>query len=302
MNWSSFKYLAHQGLHSLRANRLMTVASIGVLTACLILTGIAGLFGANINSLVAYLGDQNETVVYLETDLTEEQIAQVDTAIRSMTGIASVTYMSKDAVLETYKGYMGDSASLWDGFEGSENPFMANYRVVLEDLSDLDAKVAELEAIPGVAQVNPPTELAGVFLGIQKAVNIAAWSLVGVLVVVSVVVISNTIRLTVFSRRKEINIMKYVGATNGFIRLPFFVEGVTVGLIAGVISTVLVLGAYQLLLIYAVELPGFWGSLLGGTLMPLSKVWYLVLGGFLAFGMLIGSLGTASSIRKYLKV
>ena len=137
MNWSSFKYLAHQGLHSLRANRLMTVASIGVLTACLILTGIAGLFGANINSLVAYLGDQNETVVYLETDLTEEQIAQVDTAIRSMTGIASVTYMSKDAVLETYKGYMGDSASLWDGFEGSENPFMANYRVVLEDLSGL---------------------------------------------------------------------------------------------------------------------------------------------------------------------
>lgn len=96
--------------------------------------------------------------------------------------------------------------------------------------------------------------------------------------------------------------MKYVGATNGFIRLPFFVEGVTVGLIAGVISTALVLGAYQLLLVYAVELPGFWGSLLGGTLLPLAEVWYLVLGGFLLFGTLIGSLGTASSIRKYLQV
>ena len=96
--------------------------------------------------------------------------------------------------------------------------------------------------------------------------------------------------------------MKYVGATNGFIRLPFFVEGVTVGLIAGAISTVVVLGGYQLLLVFAVDLPGFWGTLLAGTLLPLSRVWYLVLGGFLLFGMLIGSLGTASSIRKYLKV
>lgn len=96
--------------------------------------------------------------------------------------------------------------------------------------------------------------------------------------------------------------MKYVGATNGFIRLPFFVEGVTVGLIAGLVSTALVLGGYQILLVCAAGLPGFWGTLLAGTLLPLSKVWYLVLGGFLAFGVLIGSIGTASSIRKYLKV
>lgn len=96
--------------------------------------------------------------------------------------------------------------------------------------------------------------------------------------------------------------MKYVGATNGFIRLPFFVEGITVGLIAGAISTALVLGGYQLLAVYAGSLPGFWGTLLAGTILPLSRVWYLVLGGFFAFGALIGSVGTASSIRKYLKV
>ena len=302
MNWSSFKYLARQGLHSLRANRLMTLASIGVLTACLVLTGIAGLFGANINSLVAYLGDQNETVVYLDTDLTDEQLAQVDEAIRSMEGLASVTYMSKDAVLETYKGYMGEYADLWDGFEGSENPFMANYRVVLEDLADLDAKVAELEAIPGVSKVNPPTELAGVFLGVQKAVNIAAWSLVGVLVVVSVVVISNTIRLTVFSRRKEINIMKYVGATNGFIRLPFFVEGMTSGFISGCSASAAVLGGYALVLYFSDRLEGLWETVIGASLLPMGQIWYFVVGGFLLFGVLIGSLGTAVSVRKHLKV
>ena len=231
MNWSSFKYLARQGLHSMVKNRLMSVASIGVLTVCLLITGVAGLFTLNVGSLMDYLGSQNETVVYLKEDLTEEGLAAVDSALRSISGLREVTYVSKDEALERMKESMGESAYLFDVFEGSENPFYANYRVVLDDVSDLPEIMPQLEAIEGVESV-----------------------------------------------------------------------GVTVGLIAGVISTVLVLGAYQLLLIYAVELPGFWGSLLGGTLMPLSKVWYLVLGGFLAFGMLIGSLGTASSIRKYLKV
>ena len=197
---------------------------------------------------------------------------------------------------------MGEYADLWDGFEGSENPFMANYRVVLEDLADLDAKVTELEAIPGVTKVNPPTELAGVFLGVQKAVNIAAWSLVGVLVVVSVVVISNTIRLTVFSRRKEINIMKYVGATNGFIRLPFFVEGMTSGFISGCIASAAVLGGYALVLYFSQRLEGLWETVIGASLLSMGQVWYFVVGGFLLFGVLIGSLGTAVSVRKHLKV
>ena len=302
MNWSSFKYLARQGLHSMVKNRLMSVASIGVLTVCLLITGVAGLFTLNVGSLMDYLGSQNETVVYLKEDLTEEGLAAVDSALRSISGLREVTYVSKDEALERMKESMGESAYLFDVFEGSENPFYANYRVVLDDVSDLPEIQPQLEAIEGVSSVGAPMQLSQMFTSIHKGVSLVCIILVAVLGFVSVVVISNTIRLTVFARRKEINIMKYVGATNGFIRLPFFVEGVTVGLIAGVISTVLVLGAYQLLLIYAVDLPGFWGSLLGGTLMPLSKVWYLVLGGFLAFGMLIGSLGTASSIRKYLKV
>lgn len=301
MKWSSFQYLTKQGLHNLRANRLMSLASIGVLTACLLLTGIAGLFSANVNSLVEYLGDQNETVVYLDQGLSDEELASVDQTLRSMPGLAAVTYVSQEEVLETYKGYMSEYADLFNDFE-EDNPFHANYRVVLENLNQLDEMIAQLEQIDGVYSVSAPTQLSSVFLTIQRAVTYAGWALVAVLALVSVVVISNTIRLTVFARRKEINIMKYVGATNGFIRLPFFVEGITVGLIAGLISTALVLGGYQLLLIYAVKLPGFWGTLLGGTLLPLDKVWYLVLGGFLAFGMLIGSIGTASSIRKYLKV
>lgn len=302
MNWSSFKYLARQGLHSMVKNRLMSVASIGVLTVCLLITGVAGLFTLNVGSLMDYLGSQNETVVYLDEDLTEEGLAAVDSALRSISGLREVTYVSKDEALERMKESMGDNADLFDVFEGSENPFLANYRVVLDDVSDLPEIQPQLEAIEGVSSVGAPMQLSQMFTSVHKGVSLVCVILVAVLGFVSVVVISNTIRLTVFARRKEINIMKYVGATNGFIRLPFFVEGVTVGLIAGAIATVVVLGGYQLLLIYAVKLPGFWGTLLAGTLLPLADVWYLVLGGFVLFGVLIGSIGTASSIRKYLKV
>ena len=302
MNWSSFKYLARQGLHSMVKNRLMSVASIGVLTVCLLITGVAGLFTLNVGSLMDYLGSQNETVVYLDEDLTDEGLAAVDSALRSISGLREVTYVSKDEALERMKESMGDNAYLFDVFEGSENPFLANYRVVLDDVSDLPEIQPQLEAIEGVSSVGAPMQLSQMFTSVHKGVSLVCVILVAVLGFVSVVVINNTIRLTVFARRKEINIMKYVGATNGFIRLPFFVEGVTVGLIAGAIATVVVLGGYQLLLIYAVKLPGFWGTLLAGTLLPLADVWYLVLGGFVLFGVLIGSIGTASSIRKYLKV
>ena len=301
MKWSSFQYLTKQGLHNLRANRLMSLASIGVLTACLLLTGIAGLFSANVNSLVEYLGDQNETVVYLDQGLGDEELASVDQTLRSMPGLAAVTYVSQEEVLETYKGYMSEYADLFNDFE-EDNPFHANYRVVLEDLNQLDEMIAQLEQIDGVYSVSAPTQLSSVFLTIQRAVTYAGWALVAVLALVSVVVISNTIRLTVFARRKEINIMKYVGATNGFIRWPFFVEGTSVGLISGLLAAGLVIGAYALVVNRIGAMSGFWGPILGSCLLSVGQVWPVVLGAFLIFGVVIGSIGTATSIRKYLEV
>ena len=301
MKWSSFRYLTKQGLHNLRANRLMSLASIGVLTACLLLTGIAGLFSANVNSLVEYLGDQNETVVYLDQGLSDEQLASVDQTLRSMPGLAAVTYVSQEEVLETYKGYMSEYADLFNDFE-EDNPFHANYRVVLEDLNQMDEMIAQLEQIDGVYSVSAPTQLSSVFLTIQRAVTYAGWALVAVLALVSVVVISNTIRLTVFARRKEINIMKYVGATNGFIRWPFFVEGTSVGLISGLLAAGLVIGAYALVVNKVGAMSGFWGPIMGSCLLSVGQVWPIVLGAFLIFGVIIGSIGTATSIRKYLEV
>ena len=302
MKWSSFKYLARQGLHNMINNRLMSFASVGVLTVCLIITGVAGLFTANMNSLMLYLRSQNEVVVYLDENLDETGLASVDSALRSISGLKEVTYVSKDEALDLMRDSMGDKADLFDVFEGEENPFLANYKVVLQDVGQMDEIVPQLESISGVVDVNVPTGLSDLVVNIHKAVTVISVGLVVVLGFVSIVVISNTIRLTVFARRKEINIMKYVGATNGFIRLPFFVEGIAVGLIAGVISSAIVLGGYQLLLIYCVDFPAFWGTILNDVLLGMDKVWWQVLVAFLAFGSLIGSVGTATSIRKYLHV
>lgn len=302
MKWSSFKYLARQGLHNMINNRLMSFASVGVLTVCLIITGVAGLFTANMNSLMLYLRSQNEVVVYLDENLDEAGLASVDSALRSISGLKEVTYVSKDEALDLMRDSMGDKADLFDVFEGEENPFYANYRVILQDVGQMDKIVPQLESISGVVDVNVPTGLSDLVVNIHKAVTVISVGLVVVLGFVSIVVISNTIRLTVFARRKEINIMKYVGATNGFIRLPFFVEGIAVGLIAGLISSAIVLGGYQLLIIYSVDFPAFWGSILNSVLLGMDQVWWKVLVAFLAFGSLIGSVGTATSIRKYLHV
>ena len=302
MKWSSFKYLARQGLHNMINNRLMSFASVGVLTVCLIITGVAGLFTANMNSLMIYLRSQNEVVVYLDENLDETGLASVDSALRSISGLKEVNYVSKDEALDLMRESMGDKGELFDVFEGEENPFLANYEVVLQDVGQMEEIVPQLESISGVVDVNVPAGLSDLVVNIHKAVTVISVGLVVVLGFVSIVVISNTIRLTVFARRKEINIMKYVGATNGFIRLPFFVEGIAVGLIAGVISSAIVLGGYQLLLIYCVDFPAFWGTILNDVLLGMDKVWWQVLVAFLAFGSLIGSVGTATSIRKYLHV
>lgn len=302
MKWSSFKYLARQGLHNMINNRLMSFASVGVLTVCLIITGVAGLFTANMNSLMIYLRSQNEVVVYLDENLDETGLASVDSALRSISGLKEVTYVSKDEALDLMRESMGDKGELFDVFEGEENPFLANYKVVLQDVGQMEEIVPQLESISGVVDVNVPTGLSDLVVNIHKAVTVISVGLVVVLGFVSIVVISNTIRLTVFARRKEINIMKYVGATNGFIRLPFFVEGIAVGLIAGVISSAIVLGGYQLLIIYSVDFPAFWGTILNDVLLGMGQVWWKVLIAFLAFGSLIGSVGTATSIRKYLHV
>ena len=192
MKWSSFKYLVRQGIHSLGTHSMMTFASIGVLTVCLVLTGIAYLFSVNVDSLIDYLGSQNETVVYLNPDLDEEQTAAVDTAIRSISGVSGVEYVSKEDVLSTYKGYMSEQyADLWDAFD-NDNPFKANYRVTVKDLDDIQRISDELSAIEGVDSVSAPLAMSNVFVQGMAAGLISAF-------IASVIVLGGYWVLTYYS-------------------------------------------------------------------------------------------------------
>lgn len=301
MRFSSFTYLVRQGLHSMRANRLMTFASMGVLTVCMVLIGLAYLLGVNVDAIVEYIGEQNESIVYLEDGLSEEQIADIDSQIRATPGVVSVTYVSPEDVLATYSSMLDEYANMYEAFE-NDNPFSANYRVVIEDISKLEQISAQLGQIEGVATVSAPLELSQAFTSIQKVVSYASYGLVAVLAIVSIVVINNTIRITVFARRKEIGIMKLVGATNGFIRFPFFVEGTTSGLISAALASGIVCGAYYALCQWYVENPSNFSQMFGGQLVPLASVWYYIVIGFVVLGFVLCGIGTATSIRKHLNV
>lgn len=307
MKWSSFKYLCKQGWHSMVANRLMTLASMGVLSACLFITGVAVLLSVNVNSFVDYLSAQNEVEVYLQKDAPEEAITALKTQVEAMPNVSECAYISRSEAVEEMKGWMGGSSDLLQAYEGEgnpQNPLPASLRVKIAQLPLLAQTVADIEAIGGevIMRIESPSDLSGVLVSLKRVVTYVGWGLVAILGVVSVVVISNTIRLTVFARRKEINIMKFVGATNAFIRLPFFVEGITVGALSGLFATGVVCGCYYGVLRGLAQPSIQWLSEFTRCIYPLASVWTPVLIGFVAFGAVLGGVGCATSIRKHLKV
>ena len=285
MRFGSFTYLLKQGAKNTYLNKAMSFASVGVLTACLVLVGMAMLFSENIKSIVGVIQQQNEIVIYVDDDLTPSLEATLDRQIRSMPNVSSVKYISKEQAFDNQKEILGD---LLDGYE-NEDVFPASYHVKVKDLSLIEENVAALNSL----QVMVKTD---------KGVSLAGTVVVVALLIVSFVIIMNTIKITVFSRRREINIMKYVGATNGFIRMPFLVEGMILGGISVLISLLIIWYFYSQILS---AIQGDSNAWLGSTvnaLIPFSKI-ALPLGiSYLVAGVTIGGLGSLVSIRKHLKV
>ncbi len=284
------------------ANRMMTLASLGVLMVCMLITGFTALLTANINSLMDWLGSQNEMVAMLDRTLTEQDYFTIGESILSIQGVEEAEYVSKEQALQEMSGQMGEYAELFSELQGEENPLYAQYNIRITDPSQTASIMDTVSQISGVEIVHSPESLIRTFLNVQQWVQIVSWGLVIVLGVVSAVVISNTIRLTVFARRREINIMKFVGATNGFIRMPFFVEGMTVGLVAGLVASGIVIGGYSVIIS---KLGGYfvgWESAVQQVILPVGVVWPWVMAGFSAFGLALGSVGTMASMRKYLDV
>ena len=301
MKLSTFGFLTGRGLRNLGTHWAMTIVCVASLAVCMSLNTLASLVEVNVDSMIGYLGRQNETVVFLDPACDDATAQAVGQQISAINGVSNVSYMSKQDVLDTYESYMEEYASLWDEFE-NDNPFKANYRVTVSDLGQLSSISSQMEKIPGVVKVTAPVEMGSIFVEIQQGVTRMGRAFVLVLMVVSVITVGSTIRLSVFARRREIEIMKYVGATNWLVTLPFLVEGLAMGLIAGAISSGGVLALYAYLVGAADGLSGVWDVLVGTSLVPLDAVWSTVLSSSLLGGGLVGGLGSLFSIRKHLNV
>lgn len=301
MRVSTFFFLIRRGVRNLGKHWAMTAACIASLCVCMVLNTFASLLEVNVDNMVEYLGNQNEMVVYIDPDADDATIQNIGDKLSVMRGVTNVSYVSKQDALERYRGYMDEYASLWDELE-NDNPLKANYSVSVADLSQMETLSTKIRAIPGVNKVKAPLELSETFVQIQSAVNKGGRLVVIVLMVVSIITVGNTIRLSVFARRREIEIMKYVGATNLQVVLPFVAEGLLIGLIAGGLASLGTIAAYGYLVDSTGTMGGLWQLFMAQGLIPLQNVWPTILTYSLAGGALVGGLGSLFSIRKHLNV
>ena len=301
MKPSTFGFLVVRGVRNLGKHWAMTIACIASLSVCMTLNTFATLAEVNVNSMVNYLGQQNEMVVYVDPEADDATIQSVGERITATPGVSRVQYMSKEDVLNQYRGYMADYAVLLDEFE-NDNPFKANYRVSLADLSQMQAMSQNFQSIPGVYSVTAPIEMTQTFVEVQQAVTKVGQIVILVLMAVSIITVGSTIRLSVFARRREIEIMKYVGATNRMVTLPFFVEGLTMGLISGILTAAVSLGCYTYVVNAAGGLGGIWQMLMGRALVPVANVLPTIVVTSLLSGAIVGGVGSTFSIRKHLNV
>lgn len=298
---NSFFYLVKQGFKNLWNNRLMSLASIGVLVSCMLLIGAAALLAVNVSSVVDELEDQSEAIVYLDDNTTDDDQTRIRKAIIATGKIATVEFVPKGEALSQMMSAMGDEGLLFEAYK-EDNNLPDSYRITFDDVSDLESTVAAIENIDGVLSVSAMTEVANVITGLKKMAYVGGVIIIGLLIAVSLMIVGNTIKITVFSRRREVNIMKYVGATNGFIRLPFIVEGMSLGVISGAISYGLIYFGYDYFTKWVLSQKSEWFSMLVSGIVPFTAISHQLLIGFLGGGAIIGIFGCVTFIGRHLKV
>ena len=301
MRASSFRYLVKSGVKNLWNNRMMTIASVGTLIACLLIVGFAVLFSINVDSIVEYMGQQNEIVVFMDLDTPDEYMTLMKDDLAALDGLGAITYISRDEAFAEYKAKLGDKADILDGME--DNHYLpASFRAKIADPEKVDVLMTSIRRMDYVDEVQAPTDLAKTLVSIRRMVNTLGGAVIAALVAVSLVIITNTIRASVFNRRKEINIMKYVGATNTFIRIPFLVEGVLLGIIAALVAYLAIWGGYTVFLRAMSTESTSWLASITQHVVPFQSVSAKLMGFFLLAGVLTGGLGSTFSMRGHLKV
>lgn len=295
MSFSKIAYLIREGFRSIRTHGFMSFASVTIITACLIIMGSISLLSLNIDALIADLEQQNEVVAFVDESIEDEsEAAALKDRILAAGNITSVDFVSRTAAMDSFMSKYDDR--LMEGID--ETVFRHRFVIHLTDISQMAETKANLEAIDGIAKVNAHIEYANRFVRIRNIVTVVSLILTAVLTFVSFFIMSNTIKLTTYGRREEIAIMKMVGATDAFIRTPFVIEGLILGLLGGLLGFLAEWGLYSALA------GNLMNSLTGSflSLIPFRTVMLPLLVAYLGIGVLIGVFGGVSAIRNYLKV
>ena len=292
MRISSIGYLLKEGIKNVWANRMMSLASVGVLVSCLVLTGAAIMVSLNVKTVVDKVGASNVPTVYMEDNATDEETTQAGEQMKTLKNVTEVTFFPKEEAIKDYKDVLGDK--VFAEMEGEGNPLPDAYKVTVSDLSKYDETVKEIKAITGVATVSSQTDVADKLTSLNKLVQILSIAVICALVIISLFIISNTIRMTMYARRFEISIMKSVGATNMFVRIPFLMEGIIIGAVSGIISLFGLMLGYDLIC-EAIQ------YVIPFTPIAFSSVMWQIATAFVVAGVVVGMIGGLISISKYLK-
>ena len=290
-----FGYFAHEGLSNMFSHGFMSFAAIGITVACLLIMGTFTLVAVNANGLLEDLEQENEILAYVDDTYTEAESKALQKKLEAVPNVASATYISKRQATEDFAAKYPDE-ELFQGLD--PEIFRDRYAIKVADLERQGETVEQIQSIPGIAKISAHEEIAGGFVTVRNVATVVCVALIAILFVVSVFIISNTIKLTTFDRRDEIAIMRMVGATNGFIRWPFVYEGFLFGILGAVIAFFLQWGLYE-----AVSR----GVANNDTLqliriIPFEQLWAPVAEVFAGAGIIIGVGGSLSAIRKFLQV
>lgn len=295
MKGASLGYLTREGFRNIWVNRLLSLATVVVLVSCLVIVGSGALIFLNINSVLDLIEAQNVIMVYIKDEANQEQMDTLKNRLLTMENVDNIEFVSREEAFERQKASYGDKAVLLDGLQADILPNA--YKVTVKDLEFFDSTVTSIKGLENVLQIHENSELAGKLASIRNAVTYVCIGIVAVLFFVSLFIVANTIRITIYNRRLEISIMKAVGATNTFIRWPFIVEGVLLGVFSAVLALGIQYGIYAVASIWLSDIM----SMLGGSVVNFADYIWFIFAIFLFIGIFIGSFGSVISLNKYLK-
>ncbi len=295
MKLYNITYFIREALSSIVTHRFMSFAAAGVICACLLITGSFLMVAVNVENILDEVENQNEVVVFVDESYDEDTARELKDTLLDVDNVADAVFVSKEEAFSKFQNELGEESELLEGLE-NDNPLRNRFTLKLHDISKTASTAKALERVDGIAKVQARSDISDKILQVRGLVTAICLVLIIVLLAVSVFIISNTVNLTIFNRREEIAIMKMVGATNGFVRIPFVIEGMLLGLAGAVIALFLQWCVYVYVSRTALEgiqmfnIIGF-----GELFVPLLSI-------FMGVGVFVGCIGSAIILRKFLKV